>query len=57
MRQCGSEGALVSGVALGHSLNGNMVHRWIREERLRVLVEAGEASGQQSYHFNCRMSQ
>ena len=24
-----------------------MVHRWIREERQRVLVEAAEASGQQ----------
>ena len=45
--QCSQEGASVSGVALSHSLNANMVHRWIREERQRVLVEAAEASGQQ----------
>ena len=45
--QCSQEGASVSGVALSHSLNANMVHRWIREARQRVLVEAAEASGQQ----------
>ena len=47
LQQCSQEGASVSGVALNHSLNANMVHRWIREERQRVLVEAAEASGQQ----------
>lgn len=30
----------VSGVALSHSLNANMSHRRIREERQRALVEA-----------------
>ena len=45
--QCSQVGASVSGVALSHSLNANMVHRWIREARQRVLVEAAEASGQQ----------
>lgn len=40
-------GASVSGVALSHSLNANMVHRWIREERQRALVEAAEATGPQ----------
>lgn len=45
--QCSQEGASVSGVALSYSLNANMVHRWIREARQRVLVEAAEASGQQ----------
>lgn len=47
LQQCSQEGASVSGVALSHSLNANMVHRWIREERQRALVEAAEASGQQ----------
>lgn len=47
LQQCSQEGASASGVALSHSLNANMVHRWIREERQRVLVEAAEASGQQ----------
>lgn len=47
LRQCSQAGASVSGVALSHSLNANMVHRWIREERQRALVEAAGASGQQ----------
>lgn len=45
--QCSQAGASVSGVALSHSLNANMVHRWIREERQRALFQAAEASGQQ----------
>lgn len=45
--QCSQVGASVSGVALSHSLNANMVHRWIREDRQRALIEASQAAGQQ----------
>jgi len=34
------QGASVAGVALGHGINPNMVHRWIREERQgKMLAE------------------
>lgn len=45
--QCAQDGASVAGVALSHSLNPNMVHRWIREERQRAFIETAEATGQQ----------
>ena len=40
LAQCAQPGASVGGVALSHGLHANMVHRWIREERLR-----GESAG------------
>ena len=44
LEQCRRPGASVAGVALGHGLNPNMVHRWIREERQRqALALAGGA--------------
>lgn len=35
LQQTRQSGASVTGVALMHSLNPNMVHRWLREERQR----------------------
>lgn len=40
LAQCAQPGASVGGVALSNGLHANMVHRWIREERLR-----GESAG------------
>jgi transposase-like protein len=37
LEQCRKPGASVGGVALSNGLHSNMVHRWIREERLRRL--------------------
>ncbi|WP_374259252.1 transposase [Aquabacterium sp.] len=34
LRQTRERGASVSGVALSHGLHPNMVHRWLREQRL-----------------------
>lgn len=39
LEQCRVAGNSVAGVALGHGLNPNMVHRWIREERQRQTIE------------------
>ncbi|WP_342616765.1 transposase [Rhodoferax sp. GW822-FHT02A01] len=40
LEQCRQPGASLAGIALGHGINPNMVHRWIREERQRrVLTE------------------
>jgi len=42
LEQCRQPGASVAGVALGHGINPNMVHRWLREERQRqVLTSLG----------------
>ena len=38
LEQTRQHGASVSGVALTHSLNPDMVHRWLREERQRQLM-------------------
>lgn len=38
LEQCRQPGASLSGVALGHGINPNMVHRWIREERQRRML-------------------
>ena len=35
LAQCRQPGASLAGIALGHGINPNMVHRWIREERSR----------------------
>jgi len=40
LEQCGQPGASLAGVALGHGINPNMVHRWIREERQRQVLSA-----------------
>jgi transposase-like protein len=46
LEQCRQAGNSVAGVALGHGLNPNMVHRWIREERQRQAIEpAGDRRG------------
>jgi len=34
LEQTGERGASVAGVALSHGLHPNMVHRWLREQRL-----------------------
>jgi len=41
LEQCRQPGASVAGVALGHGLNPNMVHRWLREERQRQVLAPG----------------
>ena len=33
LEQCPQPGASLAGIALGHGINPNMVHRWMREER------------------------
>ncbi len=38
LEQCRQPGASVAGVALGHGINPNMVHRWLREERQRQVL-------------------
>ena len=38
LKQCRQPGASLAGVALGHGINPNMVHRWIREERQRMML-------------------
>jgi len=44
LEQCRQSGASIAGVALGHGINPNMVHRWIREERQgKVLAELQQA--------------
>ncbi len=40
LAQCRQPGASVAGVALGHGINPNMVHRWMREERQRQVLAA-----------------
>ena len=35
LEQCRQPGASLAGVALGHGINPNMVHRWRREDRQR----------------------
>ena len=40
LEQCRRSGASLAGVALGHGINPNMVHRWMREDRQRLeLIE------------------
>lgn len=33
IEECAQPGASVSGVALSHGLNANLVHKWIRQQR------------------------
>ena len=40
LQQTRERGASVSGVALSHGLHPNMVHRWLREQRLNREQEA-----------------
>jgi transposase len=47
LQECGRRGASVAGVALSHTLNPNMVHRWIREERQRSVIAHAKAEPQQ----------
>lgn len=40
LEQCSQSGASIAGVALGHGINPNMVHRWMRENHQRLeLIE------------------
>jgi transposase len=36
--QCGQPGASIAAVALGHGINANIVHRWLREHSQFALV-------------------
>ena len=38
LEQCRQPGASLAGIALGHGINPNMVHRWMREERQRQML-------------------
>ena len=38
LEQCRQAGASLAGIALGHGINPNMVHRWMREERQRQIL-------------------
>ncbi|WP_150596564.1 hypothetical protein [Pseudomonas fluorescens] len=44
MQECAQPGASIASVALGHSLNANLVHKWIR-----LQAQCAPALGQ-----NCR---
>ena len=46
LEQTRQVGASVSGVALTHNLNPNMVHRWLREERQRQELAQLRSPGQ-----------
>ena len=35
LEQCRQPGTSLAGIALGHGINPNMVHRWMREDRQR----------------------
>jgi len=36
--QCGQPGASIAAVALGHGINANIVHRWLREHSQGTLA-------------------
>ncbi|NJA89373.1 transposase [Rhodocyclus tenuis] len=38
LEQCRQPGGSLAGIALGHGINPNMVHRWMREERQRQML-------------------
>ena len=38
MQECRQSGASVSGVALSHGINANIVHRWLREQTTSALT-------------------
>ncbi|MEO6972815.1 MAG: transposase [Rhodoferax sp.] len=41
--QCGQPGASIAAVALGHGINANIVHRWIREHGQGTLAATSPA--------------
>ena len=41
--QCGQPGASIAAVALGHGINANIVHRWIREHGQGALAATSPA--------------
>lgn len=55
LQQCSQEGASVSGVALSHSLNANMVHRWIRKSASAFWSKRLKHPASSLFHSNCRM--
>jgi transposase-like protein len=38
LEQCCQLGASLAGIALGHGINPNMVHPWMREEQQRQML-------------------
>ena len=42
-QECRQSGASVSGVALSHGINANIVHRWLREPAQSALVPHPQA--------------
>ena len=41
--QCGQPGSSIAAVALGHGINANIVHRWLREHSQSALVVQSSA--------------
>jgi transposase-like protein len=44
MQECRQSGASVSGVALSHGINANIVHRWLREQTQSALVPQSQVN-------------
>lgn len=44
LAQCGQPGASITAVALGHGINANIVHRWLREHAQGTLAKPTPAS-------------
>ena len=44
MQECRQSGASVSGVALSHGINANIVHRWLREQTPSALVPQSQVN-------------
>jgi len=53
LQQCRQPGASLAGVALGYRINPNMVHRWMREERQRLMLIDLQRELRHSCRCNC----
>ena len=42
-QECRQPGASIAGVALSHGINGNIQHRWLREQTPSALVPQSQA--------------
>ena len=43
MQECRQSGPSVAGVALGHGINANILHRWLREPTASALAPQSQA--------------
>lgn len=45
IQECAQPGASIASVALSHSLNANLVHKWIRVHTQKAMVRIPRSSG------------